>query len=247
MTKSKPFRTRLKIALAVTVLFAVMGWLVVFPVYQRHRAIVEIILRVDGSIDRETSGPQWLRQWGIKFDHVDKVNLAGTNITDNGLRHFNGLTNLTALYLGQTNITDDGLKHLSRLANLESLNLSGTQISDEGLKHLSSLTNLKSLLLDGTHVSDDGLKRLSSLTNLMWLILNDTHVSDDGLQHLTGLTRLETLYLGETNITDDGLKHLSRLTNLVTVHTPSDSSFHRSGNLRHLVHDWDVRDSSGIA
>jgi len=137
VTKSKPFRTRLKIALAVTVLFAVMGWLVVFPVYQRHRAIVEIILRVDGSIDRETSGPQWLRQWGIKFDHVDKVNLAGTNITDNGLRHFNGLTNLTALYLSQTNITDDGLKHLSRLKNLERLSLMGTQISDEGLKHLS--------------------------------------------------------------------------------------------------------------
>ncbi len=192
MTNPKPPRTRLKIALAVTVFFAVMGWLVGFRAYQRHAAIVEIILRVVGSIDRETSGPQWLRQWGIKFDRVDTVNLCGTNITDNGLRHFNGLTNLTALYLGQTNITDDGLKHLSRLANLESLNLSGTQISDEGLKHLSSLTNLKSLLLDGTHVSDDGLKHLSGLTSLQIVSLDGTNVSDDGLKRLSSLTNLTT-------------------------------------------------------
>ena len=85
MPNPKPSRTHWKIALAVVVLFAAVGWLVAFPAYRRHRAIQEIE-RVGGEVGRETVGPLWLSQWGFEFGRVIEVHLEGTEITDDGVK-----------------------------------------------------------------------------------------------------------------------------------------------------------------
>ncbi len=90
------------------------------------------------------------------------LNLAGTKITDAGLQHVGGLTNLTMLHLEKTEIGDAGLAHLSGLANLEYLNLYGTKVTDAGLGQLSGLANLKKLYLWQTGATLAGVDALKA-------------------------------------------------------------------------------------
>jgi Leucine-rich repeat (LRR) protein len=62
--------------------------------------------------------------------------------------------------LSDTNVTDDGLKHLQGLTQLRTLDLSATNVTDAGLKHLQGLTELQILDLNGTKATGDGVKRL---------------------------------------------------------------------------------------
>ena len=66
---------------------------------------------------------------------LESINIGGSPITDAGLRHLAGLTNLTTLHLRSTNITDAGLDLMKSFENLENLNvvLCG-EISDGGIR-----------------------------------------------------------------------------------------------------------------
>ncbi len=90
------------------------------------------------------------------------VDLARTKITDKGLAHLSGMSNLTRLHLENTGITDAGLDALKGLANLEYLNLYGTQITDAGLTKLAGLKNLKKLFLWQTKATDAGVSTLAA-------------------------------------------------------------------------------------
>ena len=57
-------------------------------------------------------------------------------------------------------MTDAGLEHLKGLSNLRSLDLSNTGVTDAGLEHLKGLKSLRSLDLRHTKVSDEGVSRL---------------------------------------------------------------------------------------
>ena len=57
-------------------------------------------------------------------------------ITDEGLVHLEGLTNLETLYLNDTQVTDAGLVHLKGLTKLEWLDLRNTEVTDKGVKKL---------------------------------------------------------------------------------------------------------------
>ncbi len=142
------------------------------------------------------------------------LNLAGTEITDAGVEHLKGLTNLRTLHLHDTEITDAGLVHLKALTSLVDLWLHETEISDAGLVHLKALTSLVDLCLCGTEISDAGLVHLKGLTSLKTLWLHETEITDAGLVHLKGLNSLERLWLTDTEITDAGLVHLKGLTSL---------------------------------
>jgi Leucine-rich repeat (LRR) protein len=160
--------------------------------------------------DQETSAAfprQFLRRWLPRdyFDEVREVDLNGTQVTDAGLAHLQGLTALQELYLRGTQVTDAGLAHLRGLTGLLSLNLNDTQVTDAGLAHLQGLSGLGTLSLSGTQVTDAGLAHLQGLTGLQELSLRLTQVTDAGLEHLQGLTGLEILILNGTQVTDAGL------------------------------------------
>ncbi len=96
------------------------------------------------------------------FPDLRELHLHGTTITDAGLKHLAGLTNLTYLGLiGAENITDEGLKELVGLQKLEELRIGNTGITDAGLKELAKLKNLKMVGLIGTPVTEEGLKEFS--------------------------------------------------------------------------------------
>ena len=145
---------------------------------------------------------------------VKQLTLNATDITDAGLVHLKGLTNLQHLHLQNTQVADAGLVHLKGLTNLSTLGLEHTKISDAGLVHLKGLTSLKSLLLDKTKITDAGLVHLKELSKLTSLDFQDTKVTDAGLVHLKGLSKLTSLDFQDTKVTDAGLVHLKGLANL---------------------------------
>ena len=83
-----------------------------------------------------------------------------TKITDAGLVHLKGLTNLQTLTLGASQVTDAGLVHLKGLSKLETLGLGITKITDAGLVHLEGLTKVGALSFIDTKVTPAGVKKL---------------------------------------------------------------------------------------
>jgi formylglycine-generating enzyme required for sulfatase activity len=106
-------------------------------------------------------------------------------ISDTGLSHLKGLTNLEALFLGEAAVTDDGLQHLQSLKKLDSLTMGGTKISGTGLVHLKGLPQLKTLNLDYSTVTDAGLEHLKDFTGLTTLLVRKTKVTATGVKKLT--------------------------------------------------------------
>ena len=66
------------------------------------------------------------------------------------------------VFLFDTNVTDAGLVHLKGLTELQKLWLSATKVTDAGLVHLTGLTNLQTLYLSSTDVTDAGVKKLQA-------------------------------------------------------------------------------------
>ena len=94
------------------------------------------------------------------------------------------LIELRHLTLAGSEITDEGLKSLSRFDKLRVLSLSETGVTGAGMVHLAPLTELESLFLIDTQVDDNGLQPLGGLPALQELYLNGTPVTDQGLDHL---------------------------------------------------------------
>jgi Leucine-rich repeat (LRR) protein len=150
-----------------------------------------------------------------RLNQLEILELAGNaSVTDAGLVHLKGLTNLSGLGLNNTQITDAGLVHMKGLTKLSYLGLNGTQVTDAGLVRLKGLTNLSILGLNGSQVTDAGMVHLKGLTNVSHLGLSGTQFTDAGLVHLKGLTHLSELGLNNTRVTDAGLVHLKGLTHL---------------------------------
>src|SRR5665213_1516919 len=87
---------------------------------------------------------------------VYDLNLANTNVTDEGLKSLEGMKNLHRLHLEKTTVSDAGLSHLKGLTSLEYLNLYSTGVTDGGLENLGGLKTLKNVYLWQSKVSDAG-------------------------------------------------------------------------------------------
>ena len=97
------------------------------------------------------------------------INVQGVKqVTDAGLLHLEGLTNLRSLNMEATQVSDDGLEHLKGLANLAELRLQFTRVTDDGLAHLKGLNNLTSINLHGASVNGAGLVHLKGLQSKNW-------------------------------------------------------------------------------
>ncbi|HEY2839479.1 MAG TPA: M56 family metallopeptidase, partial [Pirellulales bacterium] len=64
-------------------------------------------------------------------------------------------------------ITNDGLRHLAGLTELETLTISGSHLTDAGLVHLHNLKKLKSLSTDGTKITPAGVEELRKFLPLL--------------------------------------------------------------------------------
>jgi hypothetical protein len=142
------------------------------------------------------------------------VKVRGQQITNAGVAHFAGMTNLRVLSLQDTQVDDAGLEQLKGLTNLEDLTLFKARVTAKGLASLSGLTKLKRLNLRATGIDGTGLRHLKTLQNLKVLDLSETAVSNEGLEELAGLTQLEDLNLWATRVGDAGMPSLCQITSI---------------------------------
>lgn len=89
------------------------------------------------------------------------LDLANTEIGDEGLKNLAGLENLTRLQLAHTSVSDQGMSFLAACKQLGFLNLFDTGVSDQGLLHLEKLPALKEVHLYKTAVSPAGVQQLT--------------------------------------------------------------------------------------
>ncbi len=139
-----------------------------------------------------------------------ELDLSGTNIADDGLRHIGRITTLKRLKLNDTPITDAGLAHLESLQSLEELDLSFTQLNGAGLSSIGKLQNLLALDLSNTNFQSLSGWESNSLSNLLELHLRETKILDGSLQVLASLGALEYLSLGRVRVEDTGYECLQR-------------------------------------
>src|SRR5690606_11355287 len=84
------------------------------------------------------------------------LDLGGTTVGDDDLKHLKPLTNLEKLDLGTTAVTDNGLVHLLELKELRLLTLVRTQVSDAGPYRLGNLSKLEKVYLWGSRATAKG-------------------------------------------------------------------------------------------
>lgn len=115
-------------------------------------------LQANPGVLAEGFGDEGLARMAEIGRNIRWLDLGGTAVTDDGLRHLAKFPNLTRLYLQRTAITDPALAYVARLQQLEYLNLHGTPISSVGLEHLKGLPKLKQLYLWQTQVNGSEAK-----------------------------------------------------------------------------------------
>ena len=134
-----------------------------------------------------------------------------------GLSSLIGLNHLLKLDLNHTGITDADIKSIGEMDQLEALSLGDDSLTD--LSALASLTNLQTLYLNNNESIND-FSFLKNLRSLRVLDLSATGLSDDDLQTLSGIKSLTELTIqGNKAITD--LKSLSTLKGLTVLDAQS--------------------------
>ena len=148
------------------------------------------------------------------------LDLATTQISNEGLSKASELKRLQVLDLSDTRIGDQGVANLAEMTQLRFLNLEATEVTDRSLLVLAGLPLLEDLDLSSCNVTGQGFEsfvkqaRAASRHPLRYLSLGDTKVDDSALPHIGSLESLEVLKLDGTRVSDKGLEHLSNLKKL---------------------------------
>jgi hypothetical protein len=147
-------------------------------------------------------------------------------LTDDGLQHLAGWTNLERLEIEFTRrLTGRAFRRLIRQNPLSRLTFLRLRLNQDGAKGdqvlaaVENCTELRTLGLSYTDVSDQGLAHVAKLAKLERLELAQTKISDEGLRYLRPLTRLKWLSVEKISNSDRGLEHLSRLLDLTELYT----------------------------
>jgi Leucine-rich repeat (LRR) protein len=140
-----------------------------------------------------------------KLEHLQKLNLSYTKISDLGLEHLRPLRNVTYLncyyceYVG-----DGGIAFLKQWENLEYLNVRGSEVTSRVFEHLANMKKLKTLDVGCSRVNDDGFDALASLDRLEELHIGGDKMTGRALPLLRLLPSLKRLDVNGSQRTDSG-------------------------------------------
>ena len=166
-------------------------------------------------------------------ERLTYLDIYGTNVTGDGIRHLGALTGLRELYAGGTGADDASVAALDGLGDLFHLDLQGTRVTDASLEHIGKFKNLNSLNLSGTAMKGANISKLSGIEELRTLNLAGTEISNETLDTIAqflvrtvnadngsggGFAWLNRLILTDTNISGEGLKNIWRMKHLFALH-----------------------------
>ncbi len=118
------------------------------------------LLQVSFALRDSPTGDAEVAHLSAVAEQVYALNLAGSQVSNEGLAVLTNLKNLGRLHLENSTVTDAGLSHIAKLERLEYLNLYGTGITDAGIAQLKGLKHLENLYLWKTKVSYDAAMEL---------------------------------------------------------------------------------------
>jgi hypothetical protein len=217
--KRRFWQFRLRTALAASVVFALaLGWQVNRAA--RQRQAVAAVRALGGHVYYEQDlrggdedagfggrAPAWIGdRFGRDFvDRVVWVDLDGTEVGNDDLRHIEALGTLELLRISGGQISGDGLARLASLGDLEVLSLENHRHVADGLIHLRGLRRLRSIVLRGTDAADEHIDAVCRLDYLENIDLVNTRIGDDALDRLAELPNLTNLQILGTGVTESGV------------------------------------------
>ena len=94
-------------------------------------------------------------------------------------------------------LTDAGMSHLAGLTEMDYLNIGGPQLTDKALSYLSNMKKLQRLDIRGVFTGD-GLRHLEGLENLQYVEMSTTgYISSAAIARLKrNLPSLQTFEVG---------------------------------------------------
>ena len=98
-------------------------------------------------------------------EHLAKIDLRNSAITDQSLFEISSFPRLTHLNLMGTQITSKGIRFLRKTQKLENLNLVSTQVSDSVVETIVIFPNLQRLFLWNSNISEAGVSALREKKN----------------------------------------------------------------------------------
>jgi len=139
----------------------------------------------------DISGLTNLRKLDITLD-------ADATFKDKDFACLANIKGLQWLQLWPTELSDAGMVHLRGLTNIERLNIGGPGLTDAGLKCLANMKKLNHLTISDGRFTDEGLRRLEDLKALSYLRFDlEAGFSPQALARLRSkLPSLAMLYVG---------------------------------------------------
>jgi hypothetical protein len=145
-----------------------------------------------------------------------------TRVTDNGIRHFSSLTNLTYLGLAATLVSDDGIYSLRFCSKITGISISHCDnISTMGIAMLSQWgANLKAINLNGMpmgRTAAHNLQYLALMPHLEDLDFTNSYLDDSALleDYFAKAPNLKRLSIGfNTLLTDESVRAATTAPNL---------------------------------
>ena len=143
---------------------------------------------------------------------VQRVNFAGTDITDAGLMKLRNLPNLNTLLLESTNVNGAFISSLSHPEKMHFLKFGDNPLSIKYISDLPRLRNLTRLELCHCKLTNKTLQYVGQMTSVNALLLyKNPQITDDGIKYLKPMNHLHSLYLQDANVTVEGLGELKLL------------------------------------
>jgi hypothetical protein len=159
-----------------------------------------------------------------QLQHLYRLVLAFTPVTNAGMDHLRNLTGLQSLRLAHLDgTTAPGFKHIEQLTRLRELELESLPLTDAELSFLRHMPELRTLELEQVKLNDAGMVHLDGLVKLRNLTLDSVPISSTALDHLRHMTHLSTLKIRKTGVQNlDAIRHLAELRELYIMRNPID-------------------------
>jgi serine/threonine protein kinase len=156
---------------------------------------------------------------GLRLGHViwDGYKWTPCPVTDDGLKHLIGLSDLSLLSLPASKVSGAGMEHLGKMEQLTHLDLERCEgIGDAAFAHIGELGNLKFLRVRNKRLSPAGLAPLAKLERLESLhIVGTAHAwPTSAVEHIAKLKSLRRLDIMVGHDTPKSIELLAALSNL---------------------------------
>jgi hypothetical protein len=92
-----------------------------------------------------------------------ELDLTGSWVRDDQLRHIEGCTRIRSLRLSLTIVGDDGISHVKGMKELMSLHLTKTKVTDACLAHLIGLPKLRLVCVAEMEVSEAAIREFAKV------------------------------------------------------------------------------------